>query len=423
MMSESQFNLGREHLETLYEITRYLNSSLELQDVLEYVMDRVIEVTGAERGFLVLFDPDTHELTFPIARGMGSISVEDPEFHVSHTIIQQVVADQQPLLTIDAQHDERFSGGSSVITKGFRSVLCVPITVREEMNGLVYVENRLHVGRFNETHRDLLAAFASQAGTAIENARLYQVAVEKGRLQQELEMASRIQRDLLPRTVGTVPGYEIAFDWRSAREVAGDFYDCFLLNERQMAVVVADVADKGAPAALYMAVSRSLLRASARAEQSPAETVRQANRLLIPDSKNGMFVTMYYSVFEVGGRAVGVNAGHNLPVYYHAETDDVELLPRGGRPLGLFEELPVEELDMQMMPGDAIVFYTDGLTEAENQQRDQFGEERLAELVRANGSRPAHEILQALLAEEENFVGEMPNHDDLTVVVVRYVGQ
>ncbi|MBN1563366.1 MAG: SpoIIE family protein phosphatase [Anaerolineae bacterium] len=411
-----------EHLATLYEITRRLNSSLDLDEVLEYVMDRVIEVTGAERGFLMLKDDKTDEMTFRVARGMDRTDLNSPEFQVSTSIIRKVQRTGQALLTDNAQSDDRFTRGESIMILGLRSILCVPIKVKDTLIGLVYVDNRLHVGLFNEGHRDLLAAFASQAGIAIENARLYQVAVEKGRMEKELQMAKDIQRGMLPKVIPAYPGYEIAAEWRSAREVAGDFYDVFRLGDGSLGVVVADVSDKGAPAALFMAVSRSLIRSASIATKTPVDTLKQTNTTLLADTESGMFVTVYYAILHPGGKLTCVNAGHNLPLLYRAKQQTHEFLPRGGRPLGWFEDLPVHAVKYEIEPGDVLVFYTDGLTEAENMARAPYGEDRLVETVKANADRSATEIMQAIIKSMVDFMGAAPPFDDTTLVVVRYMG-
>jgi sigma-B regulation protein RsbU (phosphoserine phosphatase) len=413
---------SREHLATLYEITRTLNSSLDLDEVLENIMDRVIEVTGAERGFLMLHDEQEGGLVFKVARGLDRSDLTSPEFQVSTTIIREVQETRQALLTDNAQYDKRFKRGESIMVLGLRSILCVPITVKERLIGLVYVDNRLHVGIFKEEHRDLLTAFASQAGVAIENARLYRVAVEKGRMEKELQMAKDIQRGLLPTHLPTRPGYEIAAEWRSAREVAGDFYDCFHLGESDLGVIVADVSDKGAPAALFMAVARSLLRGTALTSTAPEEALRQANKTILTDTQSGMFVTVYYAILHPGGAMTCVNAGHNRPLLYRTSQGTHEFLPRGGRPLGWFEDLPVEAIDQQLEPGDVLVLYTDGLTEAENMRSEPYGEDRLLEVVRAHASRPATEIKQAIINSVITFMGAAPPFDDTTLVVVRYTG-
>ena len=412
----------REHLATLYEITRTLNSSLDLDEVLEHVMDQVIAVTRAERGFLMLYDESRQDLVFRVARNMDRSDLESPNFQVSTTILRQVQQTRQPVLTDNAQGDDRFSGGQSIMVLGLRSIMCVPILVKTHLIGLVYVDNRLQAGLFNQEHLALLSAFAGQAGPAIENARLYQVAVEKGRMEKELQMARDIQRDLLPREIPTLPGYEIAADWHSAREVAGDFYDCFRLGDNRLGLVMADVSDKGAPAAIFMAVARSLIRGSALAATSPVETLQQANRAILQDTQSGMFVTVYYTVLGANGSLTGVNAGHNLPLLVHTRQGTHEFLPRGGRPLGWFEDLPVEPVSVQLEPGDILVFYTDGLTEAENIAGEPYGEDRLVTLVREAGDIPAADLLQRIIASVEAYRGAAPVFDDTTLSVVRYTG-
>lgn len=411
-----------EHLATLYEITRRLNSSLDLGEVLEYVIDRVIEITRAERGFLMLRDDDAGEMEFKVARGMDHTDLNSPEFQVSTSIIRKVERTRQPLLTDNAQVDDRFTRGESIMILGLRSILCVPIMVKERLIGVIYVDNRLQVGLFNEGHRDLLAAFASQAGIAIDNARLYQVAVEKGRMEKELQMAKDIQRGMLPKDLPVYPGYEIAADWRSAHEVAGDFYDMFRLNDGSLGVVVADVSDKGAPAALFMAVARSLIRSAAIATATPEDTLRQTNLTILKDTESGMFVTVYYTLLHPDGRLTCVNAGHNLPLLYRAASNTYEFLPRGGRPLGWFEDLPIQTLEYQLEPGDILVTYTDGLTEAENIDGKPYGEERLVAVVQANAQRAAPDIMQAIIQSVSAFMGDTPPFDDTTLVVVRYIG-
>lgn len=410
-----------QHLATLYQITRELNSSLDLDAVLENVMDRVIEVTNAERGFLMLCDDNRGEMEFKVARGFDRRDLKSPEFQVSTTIIRKVMQTRQPLLTDNAQFDERFTRGESIMILGLRSILCVPILVKERLIGLVYVDNRLQAGLFNESHRELLAAFASQAGVAIENARLYQVAVEKGRMEKELQMAQIIQRDLLPSTLPTLPGYEIAAEWRTAREVAGDFYDCFALGDG-LGVVIADVSDKGAPAAIFMAMARSLIRSAALTSDTPEAALLQTNTTLLQDIDSGMFVTVYFAVLHQGGRVTGVNAGHNRPLLWRASQGTHEFLPRGGRPLGWFEDLPVHPVEYRLTAGDVLVLYTDGLTEAENVHGEPFGEARLVEVVRVCADRPALAIKDQLIAAVEAFRGAASPFDDTTLVVVRYTG-
>lgn len=420
----SEIPVPEQHLATLYEITRTLNSTLDLQEVLNYVMDRVIEVTGAERGFLMLRDEESEMLDFRVARGIDQKDLTAPKFEISRTIVNRVAESGDPLLTDNAQ--ATFAEHQSVVMMALRSILCVPIKVKERLIGVVYVDNRIHVGAFDQSHMELVTAFANQAGIAIENARLYAIAVEQGRLQRELEMAHTIQRELLPTNFPVLVGYEVSVYWDSASEVAGDFYDCFLLGGgASMGVVIADVSGKGAPAAIFMAVARSLIRGNAFATASPAETLRQANYLIINDAgASGMFVTVYYALFQPGGRALCVNAGHNQPLLWRAAHNRLEQLPRGGRALGWFEDLPVETHEYQLAPGDLMVFYTDGLTEAENVYHEAFGTERLAETIARHANRcSADGLRDAIIQAVQAFVGSAPPFDDRTLVIVRYLGE
>lgn len=411
-----------EQLATLHDISRRLNSTLDLEGVLNYVMDRVVAVTGAERGFLMLYDADTDALNFQIARGMHQEDLGRPEFEVSHTIIQEVLSSQSALLTLNAQFDERVGDSESVITKGLRSILCVPIMRRERIIGLVYLDNRLRVGTFDESHRYLVSAFASEAGFAIENARLYQIAIEQGRIQRELEMARNIQQGLLPNTFTPLEGYEVSFAWQAAHEVAGDFYDCLHLSDNQMGLLVADVSDKGTAAALFMAVARSLFRNNARAFAQPMEAVQHTNAILYEDASAGMFVTLYYGVFSADGLVRCINAGHNLPLIFRAEEGQVQAMPRGGQPLGWFPQIPLREDTLQLAVGDVFLMYTDGLTEAENNAGEAFGEEQLAAVLKDSSHHNAHSIKQHILKAVADFTADTPRHDDITLIVVRYLG-
>lgn len=416
--------IPQQHLATLYKISRQLNSSLDLQTVLEYVMDQVIAVAGAERGFLMLRNDKTAQFDFRVARGIEQKTIDSPKFHISRTIVERVAESGEPLLTDNAQ--DNLSEIQSVVAMALRSILCVPIKVRDEVIGVAYVDNRIHIAAFDKALLDLMVAFASQAGIAIENARLYQIAIEQGRLERELEMAHQIQYGLLPSKLPYFRGYEVATYWESAQEVAGDFYDCFLLDSGvALGVVIADVSGKGVPAALFMAVARSLLRGNAAAALSMEETLSQANELIMHDAgTSGMFVTVYYSRFELGGRVIGVNGGHNQPLLWRARDGSVEWLPRGGRALGWFPELPVQAYVQELQAGDILVFYTDGFTEAEQSDHTPFGEQGLVEVLqRANGKYDAEGVKNLLVQAVHEFTGEVPPFDDRTVVVVRYTGE
>jgi sigma-B regulation protein RsbU (phosphoserine phosphatase) len=413
-------NLSPEHLLTLYEITGTMISSLDFDEVLNNVMESVMAITKAQRGFLMIDDPDTGELQVLVVKGLDGATLEEEGY--STTIVNQVVTSRESLLTNNAMFDTRFQAGQSIIMRGLRAILCAPMLVKGRLIGVVYVDTSMRTGNFSNADRELLDAVAGQAAIAIENARLYTVAVEKGRMERELQMASEIQTGLLPHELPQVPGFEIAAKWQAAREVAGDFYDAFGLDDGRFGIVIADVSDKGAPAALFMAVARTMIRSNSHIGLPPVETLSRTNDLILEDAESGMFVTVYHSHFASDGQSVHVNAGHNPPLFYRAGSGEAEFMPRGGRAIGWFPNNPLQEVGLQLERGDIIVYYTDGLTEAENHSGEPFGEGRLADVVCRTADKKAEDILKAIIAEQGAFCAGMPPFDDITIVIVRYVG-
>jgi sigma-B regulation protein RsbU (phosphoserine phosphatase) len=414
-------NLTPEHLLTLYHVSSWINSTLEFDRALDNAIDAIMQVTRAQRGFLMIHNEAENSLQVLVARGIDGATLESEGY--STTIVGKVVETREPLLTNNAQFDTRFNAGASIIMRGLRAILCAPMLVQDRLIGVVYVDTAMKAGAFRPQDMALLMAVSGMAARAIENARLYLVAREKGRLEHELQMASEIQRGLLPREMPRVRGYELSPHWEAAREVAGDFYDAFELEDGRLGTVIADVSDKGAPAALFMAVARTLIRSHAHAGLSAYDTVSRTNDLLLPDAEqNGMFVTLFFSQFEVGGQSVHVNGGHNPPVLYRAADGQAQLLPQGGRALGWFPNNPLKAMQLQMQPGDVIVYYTDGLTDAENPRGEPYGEARLAACVERCARQPAPDIRVDILRDVEAFCEGNPPFDDLTMLVVRYTG-
>lgn len=408
-----------DRLALLYRLSRTFNSSLDLDEVLNRVMDEVIGVTRAERGFVTLLEPDGR-LVFPVARGMDQKTIDDPQFQISRSVVERVAHEGQPILTSDAQTDDRFSMRRSVRTLGLRSILCVPLKIKDQVSGVVYVDNRLRTGIFTQADLELLTAIASSAAIAIENARLYQVAVEKGRMERELQMAREVQLSLLPRETPQVPGWEFAARWQPAREVAGDYYDFIPLEQGQLGLVIADVSDKGMPAALFMACTRSMVRASVGRAPSPADGIAHANRLICADATSGMFVTMFYALLDPAtGEITYVNAGHNPPLLYRADQDQLTELTRTGMALGVIADSPFEQRTLHLSPGEFILLYTDGVTDATDPHLQDFGMERLRRVILDHRRGRAVDIMTALMQAIEAFASATAPFDDIALVVAK----
>ena len=419
-----------ERLALLARLSQHFSSSLDLDEVLNRVMDEVIAAVRAERGFVMLKEPDG-TLSFRVARGMDQRTIAAPGFQVSRGVTEQVARDGQPVLSSDAQQDNRFSMRQSIVTLGLRAILCAPLVVRGEITGVIYVDNRLHAGLFTPADLELLVSIASSAAIAIENARLYQSAVEKGRLERELQMAREVQVGLLPQLAPVLPGWELAARWYPARQVAGDYYDFVPLDDDRLGIVIADVADKGMPAALVMALTRSIVRASLIAAPSPAEAFRQANRLICADASGGMFITLFYAEVNAHtGTLTYVNAGHN-PGLLCRTTGELLWLPRTGMILGMIDDAAYETGIVQLATGDSVLLYTDGVTEAssftageedtEASNTGLYGEERLLALMGSCQHNSATDLVKAVEQSVRDFIGPVPPADDVTLVALKRV--
>ncbi|HEX9116722.1 MAG TPA: SpoIIE family protein phosphatase [Anaerolineae bacterium] len=269
---------------------------------------------------------------------------------------------------------------------------------------------------------ELLEAFAAHAAVAIENARLHEEELQRQRLAQELAVAQSIQRSMLPTANPDLPGWQFAAAYRSARVVGGDFYDfCELPGDPgRLGILIADVTDKGIPAALFMALSRTVIRAMALNGLSPAAALINANDLIRNDSRSDLALTAIYAVLDpVAGVLRYANGGHNRPLWLQAATGAVDELAAAGIILGAFEDIRLEERQIEVSPGDVLVFYTDGITDAVNPEVEMFGEERLTVVLAAHAGEPAQAVLDAIMAEVALFAGDAEQADDITCVVVK----
>jgi len=279
--------------------------------------------------------------------------------------------------------------------------------------------------RFGEDHKRTLAAFMDQAAIAVHNMLLLRRTDEAlARKTAEISVGREIQLSLLPKSTPSVPGWDFAAAYQAARTVGGDFYDFYQSNTppARLGIVIADVADKGVPAALFMAVSRTVIRSVAFTGRGPAAALTRANQLLLADSQAELFLSAAYAILkQQTGRVTYANAGHNYPLWYHADSRTVTELRRHGTVLGAFDDINLGDETINLAPGDALVFYTDGITDALNDEGEMFGEERLQAVVAASCTGSAEEVLWAITGALAGFMGETEQADDVTCVVAKRV--
>ncbi len=299
--------------------------------------------------------------------------------------------------------------------------LAVPLLSQGTLIGLLTLGPRRSEQDYTSDDRALLGNLASQAAPALRVAQLVRQqqfeARERERIAQELRVARLIQQTLLPRSVPNVAGWGITPYYEPAREVGGDFYDFIELGDGQLGLVIADVTDKGVPAALVMAMARSILRAAAGRLDSPGAVLKRVNEVLCPDMPPNMFVTCLYAILDTrSGRLRFANAGHDLPYWHHAA--GVSELRARGMPLGLMPGMHYEEREIALAPGDHVLFYSDGLVEAHNARREMFSFDRLEMLVGAHAAG-GQGLVDLLLSELADFTGSgWVQEDDITLVAL-----
>ncbi len=299
--------------------------------------------------------------------------------------------------------------------------LVVPLVSQGELIGLLNLGARLSEQEYSADDRKLLGDLATQAAPAVRVAQLVkerqQEAQERERIEQELKVASLIQQTLLPTAEPDLPGYDVSAFYKPAREVGGDFYDFLELEDGRLGLIIGDVTDKGVPAAMVMATTRTLLRASAQRFGSPGDVLERVNEVLVPDIPPNMFVTCLYAILDPEtGRLHYANAGHDLP--YRSRRRTAEELRATGMPLGLMPGMGYEEREVFLEEGDTVLFYSDGLVEAHDPRREMFGFPRLQGLVGAHRSGGAS-LVEFLLSELDRFTGDgWEQEDDITLVTL-----
>jgi serine phosphatase RsbU (regulator of sigma subunit)/anti-sigma regulatory factor (Ser/Thr protein kinase) len=304
--------------------------------------------------------------------------------------------------------------------------ISVPLVNQGELIGVLNLGNRLSEQDYSTEDRRLLYTLATQAAPALRVAQLARQqqieARQRERLEQELRVARIIQETLLPKQLPRLDGWQVAAHWQPARAVGGDFYDFYYFPDGKLGLSAGDVTDKGVPAALVMATTRSVLRAASERFSSPGKILAQANEMLCSDIPANMFVTCLYLILDpVSGILTIANAGHNMPMLHSC--DGVVDLRAAGMPLGLMPDMPYDEIEAALSPGDSLLIYSDGLVEAHNRQREMFGfrhlREQVVKLPYASQEAHGRAVITTLLKELAEFTGpDWEQEDDLTFVTI-----
>ena len=393
-----------------------LLASATLDETLHQVASLVFEAVPADRCMIMMRDSDGGELQVRVAETRERRG-EVGEFRISRSVVDEVIGRGRSVLTSDAEHDPRFAHTTTV--RGIRSVLAVPLGVEDRIFGMVYADSPLQEVRFTEDHLKILTTLASVAAIRVENARLAEEQIKRQRLEQELQLAREIQQSFQPAAPPRVKGYELEGISFPCYEIGGDYYDFIERPDGRLVIVLGDVSGKGTSAALLMSSLHAAVRAHVFLHESPVEVVKEINRYLTMCIPSNRFVTLFYAEIEPStGQLSFVNAGHNPPLLARA-SGETELLAASGIPLGIFEEARFVSGSAQLKDGDALILYSDGISEARNAQGEEFGLDRLARTVIENNHLPAAALRDQIEGALSRFTQGAQATDDITLVIVK----
>jgi len=419
---------GFRQVATLLEALRALGSSRVLDEVLTLVMDAAIDLTGAERGFVMLAN-ERGELEPKLARMRGHMSLGGVRFDTSRKIPEQVFATGKELVIADLPEGNLADAHLATIAHGIRHVLCVPLLlvryvdqpgapIESRPTGVLYLDSREKGTLLSQATREALETLAAEAAVAIENAQLYRESVEKRRIDDELRIASQIQQALLPRSRTRGSFYDASGTSIACRAIGGDFFEYIDLPDGSFGFALGDVSGKGPPAALLTAMLQGMFSTQAFAPVEPAEMMTRVNRALLARGIENRFATIFYAILRAEGRLTYCNAGQNPPLLFSAS--GVRKLETGGMIVGLFPYASYQQEDVQLAAGDALAIFSDGVSEALNGSGEEYGEARIQDAVAPNWLEPSDAVLQALLESVRGFAQGAPQNDDVTALIVRY---
>src|ERR1041385_4268064 len=404
-------------LRMLLDITKKISRSLDLQEVLNLVMDTLDSLIPYDAAgiFVVKCDERAGENEEPCVfqaeavRGYDIDELTNLHLKLGEGLIGQVALTGEPTISSDVRESPIYINARSET----RSEMVAPIISNTEVIGVFDLESD-DLNAYADDDLEVLMLLASQVAIIIEKVMLHEQMIEKKRLEGQLEVARQVQLALLPATDPELPGYDISAYNFPTEEVSGDYYDWVKIYEDEIGFVIADVSGKGVPAAILMSFLRASLRAATHIGYAPNISMAKVNYLLWESIERNLFVTAFYGILDAQKRTLAYsNAGHNPPLLLNAAGTS-RFIDKGEQPLGMFRETRYHQYYLDFEPGDVLVLYTDGATEANSPTGEEFGRERLARAVKKAYDRPAREMIASLQMEILEWTANAGSNDDVT---------
>jgi phosphoserine phosphatase RsbU/P len=412
------------NLNALLRVSKALATEIRLDDLLQVIVEKAAEVMDADRATLFLYDESRDELWSKTTQRLEIKEIRLPlGVGIAGHVAKTRTAINIPDTYADARFDPDFDKETGYRT---RSILCLPLIGNgDRLIGVIQVLNKKDQEVFNEADESLLGGLSAHITVALERARLIEAYVEKERMEETLKLAHEIQMSMLPKIFPPFPErheFDIFATIAPAKEVGGDLYDFFFIDDEHLCFAVGDVSGKGVPASLFMAVTKTLFRATAGQGGTPGEILARLNTEICRDNDSCMFVTLFCAILNIlTGQVDYSNGGHNLPYYLHR--DGVRPLENaGGRALGLVEQSPYASGRMVLRPGEALLVYTDGVTEAMNSSETLYSDQRLEQFLASHRGCSPRQTIGDLVSDVRHFAGGAPQSDDITVLALLYFG-
>ncbi len=407
-----------EELSILNDIATAISSTQSLEKVVELIVHKCVKHLRVEQGAVMLLnEKDMNKPFHTMIRKQDSVISSLP-FRLDAQLTGWMLKNKSPLLVTDLKTDDRFKlSADEQIT--IKSLLGVPLTLKGKMTGIITVFNKRDESGFTSNDQRLLSIIAAQSAQIVENARLNQEEQALMHIQEEMRVAQNIQQNLLPREVPVFEGYEFAGKSIPAKEVGGDYYDFIPLNDGRLAFCLGDISGKGIPAALLMANLQATLRGQAFIGNECKNSVSFANNILYHNTDPTRYATLFYSLLNTKEHKITYcNAGHNNP-YIFSPGKKVVRLSEGGIVVGMMPDYNFNEDSVELFPDDVFILFSDGVTEAMNSNEDEFGEERLEEIIRKSLHLKAEDIIKAIFKEVEVFTRGALQSDDITMLIIK----
>jgi sigma-B regulation protein RsbU (phosphoserine phosphatase) len=402
-----------QQLNTLFEIGKELNSTLEVDKILNLLLYAIMGEMVVNRCAILLKQDDCMKPV--ITKGIGDIEGDINSCISTET--QKAFSTLDNPIILENLESNQYSALHAFHVINFR--VLVPMRIQDENKGIIMIGSKIINQVFRADELDFLSTLGNAAMISIENARLFEETLEKQRLEEELNIANEIQQGLLPKELPRLDKFQLAAMNVPSRQVGGDYYDCIKIDETHYTIAIADVSGKGAPAALLMSNVQAGLHALIGSHLPIPDMIQKINNLIYENTSADKFITFFYGVLDIDNYTFTYcNAGHNPPYLYHAD-QSFELLETGGLLLGMIPNLPYQIDTVQLTAGDWLVLYTDGVNEATNIQEEEFDTWRLEKVIQANMAQSAVTMKNEILLAIKNFVNDVPQSDDITLITIK----